>query len=49
METITKDMDDSIFVKTFGASPKVKVLNFLLDNDILFDIFGDDGPGLVTQ
>ncbi len=28
-------MEDSIFVKTFGASPKVKVLNFLLDNDML--------------
>jgi len=23
--------------------------DFVLDDDILFDIFGDDGPGLVTQ
>ena len=22
---------------------------FLWDNDVLFDFFGDDGPGLLTQ
>lgn len=28
-------MKESIFVRTFGNTPKVKVLDFLLDNDLL--------------
>lgn len=28
-------MKESIFVRTFGNTPKVKILDFLLDNDLL--------------
>jgi hypothetical protein len=38
-----------------GCGPIVQDLalsaawEFIWDNDVVFDLFGDDGPGLVTQ